>query len=91
MITDLPPPELEAGQGRFVGHAARQAQDVADGIVFAGVVPHAAAAERRAEIGVVHRDDGFQAAGVVAAENHLFVIGKITQGKNGHGKFLRCW
>jgi hypothetical protein len=76
--------QLEVGHRRLVGHAARQAQHVAHRLLLAGIRPHAAAAERGAELGIVDGDDRLQSALVVADEDHLLVVGKVAQGKYGH-------
>ena len=80
--------QRQARQRGLVGHAARQAQHVAQGLLVAGVVPHAAAAEGRAEGGVVHGDDGLEAAGRVVAEDHLLVVVEVDMGEDGHGDSL---
>jgi hypothetical protein len=54
----LAAPQVEARRGRLVGHAAGEAEDVAQGVGLGVVVPHAAAAEGGAEGGVVDGDDG---------------------------------
>ena len=47
----------QPGQGRLVGHAARQPQHIGEGLGVGGVGPHAAAAQALAEAGAVHGDD----------------------------------
>jgi hypothetical protein len=76
--------QRQARQGRLVGHAARQAQHIAQRLLVRGVVPHAAAAQGRAEGTVVDGDDGFQAAGLVVAVDHLFVLIEVDVGEDGH-------
>jgi hypothetical protein len=78
--------EGQPGQRRLVGHAARQPQHVAQRLVLGGVGKHPAAAEGRAQPGVVDGDDGPQPAGRIVAENHLFVIDEIDRAKHRHGR-----
>ena len=47
---------------------------VRQGVVLAGEMPHAAAAERRAERRVVHRDDGAQPRLGLVADHDLLVL-----------------
>src|SRR5690606_14412949 len=65
--------DVQAGDRVLVGHAARQAQDVVQRLLLGLVRPHAGAAQRRAQHGVVDRDDGLQARVLVVAEDDLFV------------------
>jgi hypothetical protein len=65
--------EVEAGRRRFVGHAAREAEDVEHGLLGAGVGPHPAAAEARTEDGRMNRDDRLEADLRVGAEEHPLV------------------
>ena len=53
---------------RLVGHAAREAQHVGHRVLFAGIRIHAAATERRAERGIVDRDQRPQAARRILCE-----------------------
>lgn len=76
--------ERQACQGRFVGHATRQTQHVAQRLLVTGVVPHAATAQRRAKGAVMNGDDGFQAAGLVVAIDHLFVLIEVDVSEDGH-------
>ncbi|MNE03299.1 hypothetical protein D3C80_957950 [compost metagenome] len=76
--------QWQVGQRRLVGHAARQAQHVAQRFLVAGVGPHAAAAEGRTQGGVVDGDDGLEAAGLVVAEDDLLVLVELAVGKHGH-------
>src|SRR5690606_12103936 len=76
---------------RLVSHAARQAQHVAHRLLLGGIRPHAAAAERGAEVGIVDGDDRLQSALVVADEDHLLVVGKVAQGKYGHVVSPSLW
>ena len=54
-------------------------------LVLAGERPHAHAAERRTEGGVVDRDDRAQTGGVVVAEHHLLVVVLVDLLENAHG------
>ena len=53
----LPTPEIQPGDGRFVGHASGQAQRIDDGFLVAGVVPKPCTAEGWTETGIVNGDD----------------------------------
>ena len=48
MMTDFPPPRGETRDGRFVGHAPRQAEHVGDRLGLRRVIPKPCATERRA-------------------------------------------
>ena len=80
--------QRQVGQGRFVGHAARKAQHIAQRFIVIGVGPHAATAEGRAEVAVVNGNNRLQAAGLVVAVDHLLVVVEIDMGKHGHGSSL---
>ena len=77
--------EVEAGERVLVGHAARQAQRVGQRLAARGIGPHPAAAERRAEPGVMHRDDGLEAGGGIVTLHHLLVAGEFGMIENGGG------
>ena len=53
----LAPSQIQAGDGRLVGHAAREAQGVGQGVRLAGVPPQAGAAQSRTQRRVVDGDD----------------------------------
>jgi hypothetical protein len=65
--------ERQAGERRLVAHAAAEPQHVGDCLGLGGVAPDPAAAERRAERGVVDRDDRMQPRGRVVREDDLLV------------------
>jgi len=76
--------QRKAGDGRLVGHAARQAKCVDDGVVFAGIVNEATAAERRPEARVVNGDDRRQAGGGVPRKVESTVAVLRKQVENAH-------
>ncbi|MCY1544389.1 hypothetical protein D9M68_802680 [compost metagenome] len=83
--------QRQVGQGRLVGHATGQAQDIAQGLFVVHVGPHAAAAQGRAEVAVVNGDDGLEAGCLVVAEDHLLVIIELDMVEDGHGcSSIRC-
>ena len=76
----------QAGDGRLVGHAARQAQGVGQRLVVRCIVPHAAPAKGRAEARVVDGDDAFEAGRGVGTEGDQFVVLEIGARENGHDR-----
>ena len=78
----------QAGQSRFVGHHARQAQHVVERGVIAGIGVHATAADAGSERRIVHGDNRAQTAGAVRAENELLVIVEGDGVKHTHEKVL---
>ncbi|MBL0029242.1 MAG: hypothetical protein IPO95_09290 [Rhodanobacteraceae bacterium] len=75
-ITDdhaLAAAEVQARDRGFVGHAARQAQHIVQGVLLGLVRPHAQSAQRRAEHGVVDRDDRLETGVLVVAEDDFLV------------------
>lgn len=66
--------QRQAGDGGLEGHGARQAQHVLKRLVLRLIGPHAHPAERRAEGGVVDRDDALQSGRRVFAEHHLLML-----------------
>jgi hypothetical protein len=75
---------------RLVGHAARQAKDIGQGLVAVSVWPHPAAAERRPERGRVQRDDRPQPGRGVADERHLLVIVEVRMIEHRSPLRQRC-
>src|SRR3546814_249900 len=73
LVHALATAEVQAGDRCLVRHAARQAQHVVERFGLGLVRPHPGAAQRRAQHGVVDRDDGLQARVLVVAEDDLFV------------------
>jgi hypothetical protein len=78
--------EVEAGHGTLVGHPARKAQHVAQRGIGVLVLPHAGAAERGAERGVVDRDDAEVAARRFMGEDHLLVAHGLHFDEGVHEK-----
>src|SRR5690606_35531077 len=76
--------ERQAGDGSFVGHAAGKAEDIAQRLLVAVIRPHAAAAERGAEVRVVHSDDGLEAGLLALEERYLLVIVEFRVTEYGH-------
>ncbi len=65
--------QVQSRHRRLVRHAARQAQRVDQRGCVALVVPEARAAERRAKLGVVDRDDAAVARRRIGVKAHLLV------------------
>ena len=81
--------EVEAGQRRLVGHAAREVEDVADGVVGGGVGVEAGAAQCRAQRRGVDRHDRPETGGGVVGEDDLLVLGaqlEDVDGRRGSGR-----
>ena len=76
--------QVQAGNRRLVGHAARQAQNVVEGILLGGVGPHAHATQGRSERGVVNGDDGLEPGILVVTEDDLLVLGRVDGFKQIH-------
>ena len=76
VVTDddrLPAAEIDAGHGGLVGHPPGEPQRVGDRLVGVLVLPEAGAAQRRAEGGVVDRDDPVVAARRIVGQEKLLV------------------
>ena len=69
----LPAAEVDAGHGGLVGHPPGEPQRVGDGLIGVLVLPEAGAAQRRAEGGVVDRDDPVIAARRIVGQEELLV------------------
>ena len=67
--------QVQARHRVLVGHAARQPQHVVQRFLVGPVRPHPQAAQRRAQHGVVDRDDGLQAGVLALTEHDLLVAG----------------
>ena len=65
--------EGQVGERVLIRHAARQAQRILHGLIFARISPHATTAQGWAAGGVVNGDDGFQTGFRVRCEHDLFV------------------
>ncbi len=65
--------EIEAGDRGLVSHVGGVLEHIAHRIRFIRVRPHAQAAERRAQRGVVNRDHAAQAALAMMKEHYLLV------------------
>src|SRR5690606_19944695 len=70
----LSPAQIEPGERALVRHAAAEAQHILQRFGLAGVGPHARAAERGPEGGIVYGDDGPEAGGPIETEEHFLVI-----------------
>ncbi|MNJ56071.1 hypothetical protein D3C77_516000 [compost metagenome] len=75
--------QRQVGQGRLVGHATGQAQDIAQGLFVVHVGPHAAAAQGRAEVAVVNGDDGLESGDGVVGEVQRLQPGGFHHGEHG--------
>ena len=77
--------EVEAGEGRLVGHCLGETENVFNGVLFCGVGPDAAAAAGGAEGGVVDGDEGFEADDGVGADKKLLVAFGCHEIQDFHG------
>ncbi len=73
--------QVEPGDGVLVGHPAGQAQHVGEGGLVGRVAPHADAAERGPEGGVVDGDDRPQPRLGLVAHDHLLVLVEELHGR----------
>ena len=69
--------DLEVRQRGLVGHAARQAQYISQGIGFPCIGPHPAPAHSGSKMGVVYGDKTVQTATRIRAMDHLLVAIKV--------------
>jgi hypothetical protein len=81
--------DVQARHRVLVGHAAREAQHVVQRVGLGLVRPHARAAQRGAEHGVVDGDDGLQARILVVAEHDLLVAVGVEGFENHRGSGRR--
>ncbi len=70
---------------RLEGHSFGEPQHVRDRVGLGGIGPHATAAERRPERGIVQGHDRVEPAAAIEEKDHLLVV--IERGR---GKHLHC-
>ena len=70
--------EIESGDRGLVGHVDGVLQHVAHRVRFVGIRPHAQAAERGTEYGVVNGDHAAQ-AGVAMVEEHDLLVAELAE------------